>query len=204
MMKKEKKRSSPPLKNSSNITPANEEIANEKSNFKITETGSEHRASTQLDQHTLMQQTGDTLQVSPKHNTKASGVLPSELTHGDHSQRSGIIAQLQELEQLAMSLQPSLFPDMRIPKRKTVNIADKSNTALKLWKNVRPKEATMESCPEQPTVMLASQSNFGKQNSQESVIAEKKNHENCPAKNDLQELSRNQVVRLSGTIGEQS
>ena len=95
-----------------------------------------------------MQQTGDALQVSPKHNTKASGVLPSELTHGDHSQRSGIIAQLQELEQLAMSLQPPLFHEKKLPKRRIVNVADKANTALKLWKNVRPKEATMENCPD--------------------------------------------------------
>lgn len=49
MMRKEKKRSQSPPKNSSNITPSNDVIIDEKSNFRITETGSEHRASTQLD-----------------------------------------------------------------------------------------------------------------------------------------------------------
>ena len=52
--------------------------------------------------------------------------------------------------------------------------------------------------------MIASQSNFGKHSNKVDEITEKKTHENCPAQNNLQELSRNQVVRLSGTIGEQT
>ena len=116
-------------------------------------------------------------------NTKASGVMASELNQAADSHRSGIIQQLQDLEQLALSLQPALFGDVKA-KRKRVSLAQKKNASTKLWTNLRQKEATMESCPDQAPVMLANSKTAT--TAQKCECSDDKHDEKCRIRTDQQ------------------